>query len=363
MAEPISYLHLQARPTGEVRTGLNLGGQGLGSTPGHGQEFGGMGMGMGGYDQGVGQSSSTGYDRSVRHSAMDQAGPSGSLQGGSGANPSGNGWLPTMNEGYGGNHQDAMSGMSTDYMSNSERNMGYLPHGGMSMDGYRGQIIGGNNNDGQTLSNLPILPPPTMGFMNHGHPPLLPIDVPSNQNRLVPLSSPHRSSFNNGPPINFSNSESSARLSSSSNLPAPIAPTPASMRSDGGGSQTSEARRARSPILPSLNSKFPFLNANAGFRDGDSTHHSRSGLEKGSPMVMRDAIPHDPSRQLPPLDQGSGSGSSNQKSSREKFSLRHMVEPVDEEPMEESDQDEIDHDGDVVGHKRTNKRGQSASYR
>ena len=363
MAEPISYLHLQARPTPEIRAGLSLAtgagapqGLGSGQTQGQGQDgFGGMGMV--GYDSGMGQgSTSSGYDRSIRHGAMDQAGPSGSMAGGGGV-----GWIPAINGGYGNAHQEAMmpqgNGMTTDYMSNTGRTMGYLPQGGMSMDGYRGQMGGGNDNN----SVLPILPPPdNMAFMSHNHAPLLPIDVPSNQNRMVPLSSPHRSTFNNGPPLSFTNPESSTRMSSSSVLPMPIAPTPVSMRSEGGGSQTSEARRARSPILPTLSSKFPFLNANAGFRDGDSTHQRPSFSEKASPMIMRDAAAHDASRQLPPLDQGSGSGSSNQKSSREKFSLRHMVEPVDEDPLEESDRErESEHEGDVVGHKRLSKRGWS----
>jgi hypothetical protein len=360
MAEPISYLHLQARPTHDIRSGLHLGsssasGSGGGVGGGQGQE--GFGIGMTEYDSGMGQgSTSSTYDRSLRHGARDQAGPNRSTSGGGNTV-----WMPMMNGGgYGNGHQDAIpqgNGMGTDDMMNSGR---YPPPGAMSMDGYRGQM-GGMNVDGSIHSGLPILPPPdNMAFMNHSHSSLLPIDVPSNQNRLVPLSSPHRSSFPNVPPLSFplNNPESSTRISSSSVLSMPTAPTSVSMRSEG-GSLTSEIRRIRSPILPTLNSKFPFLNANAGFRDGDSTHHRGSFSERASPMIMRDVGAHDPSRQLPPLDQASGSGSSNQKSGREKFSLRHMVEPVDEDTFEESDRErESDQEGDVVGQKRMSKRGQ-----
>jgi hypothetical protein len=372
MAEPISYLHLQARPTPEMRAGMNLGsstasgsGAGVGSGGSLGQGQDSFGVGMTGYDSGMGLgSASSAYDRSLRHSAMDQAGPSGSTSTGAGS-----GWMPMMNgggygNGNGNSQQDTMTqgnGMGTDYMVDTGRSIGFPPPGAMSMDGYRGQMTN-NNVDGLVHSGLPILPPPdNMAFMNHSHPSLLPIDVPSNQNRLVPLSSPHRPNFTNGPPLSFplNNPESSTRMSSSSALPVPIVPTPVSMRSEE-GSQTSEARRARSPILPTLNSKFPFLNANAGFRDGDSTHHRGSFSEKASPMITREVGPHDPSRQLPPLDQGSGSGSSNQKSAREKFSLRHMVEPVDEDPLEHSDREqESDHEDDVVGQKRVIKQGPS----
>ena len=69
--------------------------------------------------------------------------------------------------------------------------------------------------------------------------------------------------------------------------------------------------------------------------------------EKASPVVLRGSGDgsSDPSRQLPPLDQASGSGSNDRHSGREKFSLRHMVEPVDEVDLNGSDEErESDHE-------------------
>jgi hypothetical protein len=287
------------------------------------------------------------------------AGPAGYMNGGSsgmeqaGAG-NGSGWMNVLSSSHGGygNGPDMNQGNSApmDYMNNSSRSYSSSTLGNVSsmVDPYRTPHDASSS---LSHSGLPILPPPeNMSYMNHiPPPPSLPVDVPG-QNRII-RSSPHQSSFNNimqnnpVPSLPF-HSESSSRMTASSNgvaLP-PVMPT-----SSEGGSAASEARRARSPILPSLNSKFPFLNPNAGFRDAETSHRQSAvyNPDKASPVVLRSSGDgsSDPSRQLPPLDQASGSGSNDRHSGREKFSLRHMVEPVDEVDLNGSDEEhETDHE-------------------
>jgi len=287
------------------------------------------------------------------------AGPAGYMNGGSSGmeqtgTGNGSGWMNVLSSSHGGygNGPDMGQGSSgpMDYMNNSSRSYSSSTLGNVSsmVDPYR---TSHDTSSSLSHSGLPILPPPeNMSFMNHiPPPPSLPVDVPG-QSRII-RSSPHQSSFNNimqnnpAPSLPF-HPESSSRMTASSNgiaLP-PVMPTPSE-----GGSAASEARRARSPILPSLNSKFPFLNPNAGFRDAEPSHRPSAvyNSEKASPVVLRSSGDgsSDPSRQLPPLDQASGSGSNDRHSGREKFSLRHMVEPVDEANLNGSDEEhESDHE-------------------
>jgi hypothetical protein len=175
---------------------------------------------------------------------------------------------------------------------------------------------------------LPILPPPnistsTSGTVNRIRP-LLPTDIPV-QNRMCPA----RASLGGGEFAIGSSLKSSGFAPTQS-------PTPISGYSAKASDATSgeSQRRGRSPVLSSNNSKFPFLNANAGFRSMDTGGHYTTNSGRNSPVHPTEDIARDPLRQLPPLDEISSSSSARRRGAREKFSLRDMVEPVDEEPSE-----------------------------